>query len=103
MIGRSHRPNSLETLKATLQRLRQGGIDEELFDVVSGFEALSKKYERGFYDSVQLQVMVTDQPLATPEHGSPPQAPLSSETVQLVLDAHPASGPAHDVGLQLLA
>jgi len=37
--------DSLETLKATFQRLRQAGIDEELFDVVSGFEALSKKHK----------------------------------------------------------
>jgi len=33
--------NSLH-LKATFHRVRQNGIDEELFDVVSGFEALSK-------------------------------------------------------------
>jgi F-type H+-transporting ATPase subunit gamma len=31
----------LGTLKATFHRLRQTGIDEELFDVISGFEALS--------------------------------------------------------------
>ena len=31
----------LETLRGTLRRLRQSGIDEELFDVVSGFEALT--------------------------------------------------------------
>ena len=30
----------LEDLNRTFYRLRQGGIDEELFDVVSGFEAL---------------------------------------------------------------
>ncbi|MBN1866220.1 F0F1 ATP synthase subunit gamma [Candidatus Sumerlaeota bacterium] len=30
----------LEALNATFHRLRQSGIDEELFDVVSGFEAL---------------------------------------------------------------
>ncbi len=30
----------LETLNGTFQRLRQSGIDEELFDVVAGFEAL---------------------------------------------------------------
>jgi F-type H+-transporting ATPase subunit gamma len=30
----------LESLQTTFHRLRQGGIDEELFDVVSGFEAL---------------------------------------------------------------
>ncbi len=30
----------LETLGTSYHRLRQGGIDEELFDVVSGFEAL---------------------------------------------------------------
>jgi len=32
----------LEELNGTFHRLRQSGIDEELFDVVSGFEALSK-------------------------------------------------------------
>ncbi len=31
----------LETLHGTFHRLRQSGIDEELFDVVSGFEALT--------------------------------------------------------------
>jgi F-type H+-transporting ATPase subunit gamma len=31
----------LEDLKRTFYRLRQSGIDEELFDVVSGFEALA--------------------------------------------------------------
>jgi F-type H+-transporting ATPase subunit gamma len=31
-----------EDLNGTLHRLRQSGIDEELFDVISGFEALSK-------------------------------------------------------------
>jgi len=31
----------LETLNGTFHRVRQSGIDEELFDVVSGFEALS--------------------------------------------------------------
>jgi F-type H+-transporting ATPase subunit gamma len=31
----------LEDLNGTFHRLRQGGIDEELFDVISGFEALS--------------------------------------------------------------
>lgn len=31
----------LDELNSTYQRLRQGGIDEELFDVISGFEALS--------------------------------------------------------------
>ena len=33
----------LEDLNRTFHRLRQSGIDEELFDVVSGFEALSKE------------------------------------------------------------
>jgi F-type H+-transporting ATPase subunit gamma len=31
----------LEDLKGAFHRLRQSGIDEELFDVISGFEALS--------------------------------------------------------------
>jgi F-type H+-transporting ATPase subunit gamma len=33
----------LETLHGTFHQLRQSGIDEELFDVISGFEALSKE------------------------------------------------------------
>ena len=33
----------LEDLNRTFHRLRQTGIDEELFDVISGFEALSEK------------------------------------------------------------
>ncbi len=33
----------LEDLNRTFHRLRQGSIDEELFDVISGFEALKKK------------------------------------------------------------
>lgn len=33
----------LDTLQGTFHRLRQTGIDEELFDVISGFEALSKR------------------------------------------------------------
>ena len=33
----------LENLRGTFHRLRQGNIDEELFDVISGFEALSKE------------------------------------------------------------
>ncbi len=32
---------SLENLNRTFHRMRQSGIDEELFDVISGFEALS--------------------------------------------------------------
>jgi F-type H+-transporting ATPase subunit gamma len=36
----------LENLNRTFHRLRQSGIDEELFDVVSGFEALSSE-QRG--------------------------------------------------------
>ena len=31
---------SLGNLNGTLRQMRQSGIDEELFDVVSGFEAL---------------------------------------------------------------
>jgi len=37
----------LEDLNGTFHRLRQSGIDEELFDVISGFEALSKGKARG--------------------------------------------------------
>jgi F-type H+-transporting ATPase subunit gamma len=32
----------LEDLNGTFHRLRQSGIDEELFDVISGFEALTR-------------------------------------------------------------
>ncbi len=35
----------LETLHGTFHRLRQSGIDEELFDVISGYEALAKGRE----------------------------------------------------------
>jgi len=35
----------LEDLTGKFHRLRQSGIDEELFDVISGFEALSGKGE----------------------------------------------------------
>jgi F-type H+-transporting ATPase subunit gamma len=37
----------LESLRGTFHRLRQGGIDEELFDVISGFEALSAGKAKG--------------------------------------------------------
>lgn len=36
----------LEDLNSTFHRLRQSGIDEELFDVISGFEALSNEQRR---------------------------------------------------------
>ncbi|MGO9834667.1 MAG: F0F1 ATP synthase subunit gamma [Polyangiaceae bacterium] len=36
----------LEALSGSFHRLRQSGIDEELFDVVSGFEAMSKEKVR---------------------------------------------------------
>ena len=35
----------LETLNSTFHRLRQSGIDKELFDVIAGFEALTPKGE----------------------------------------------------------
>jgi F-type H+-transporting ATPase subunit gamma len=34
-----------EDVNGPLHRLRQSGIDEELFDLISGFEALSKGTE----------------------------------------------------------
>lgn len=36
----------LENLHGTFHRLRQNGIDEELFDVISGFEALARHQNR---------------------------------------------------------
>jgi F-type H+-transporting ATPase subunit gamma len=33
----------LETLHSAFHRTRQAGIDEELFDVIAGFEALAKR------------------------------------------------------------
>jgi F-type H+-transporting ATPase subunit gamma len=33
----------LEDLKGAFHRLRQSGIDAELFDVISGFEALARE------------------------------------------------------------
>ena len=38
---------SLEHLNGTFHCLRQSDIDEELFDVISGFEALSKEEAHG--------------------------------------------------------
>jgi len=35
----------LDDLNGTFHRVRQGGIDEELFDVISGFEALNVEEE----------------------------------------------------------
>lgn len=40
----------LENLRLTLNRLRQKGIDEELFDLISGFEALAES-DSGTVDS----------------------------------------------------
>lgn len=37
----------LETLHRSFHRLRQSGIDEELFDVITGFEALSGRQRQG--------------------------------------------------------
>jgi F-type H+-transporting ATPase subunit gamma len=37
----------LETLHGTFHRIRQAGIDEELFDVISGFEALTVDEDKG--------------------------------------------------------
>jgi F-type H+-transporting ATPase subunit gamma len=37
----------LDVLTGTFYRLRQSDIDEELFDVISGFEALSEKESDG--------------------------------------------------------
>ena len=39
--------NLLVQLSATFHQLRQNGIDEELFDVISGFEALSAGMQQG--------------------------------------------------------
>jgi len=36
----------LDELRGNFHRLRQNGIDEELFDVISGFEALSRPQQR---------------------------------------------------------
>jgi len=43
----------LETLHGLFHRLRQSGIDEELFDVISGFEALSKPQLRRHAEGVR--------------------------------------------------
>jgi F-type H+-transporting ATPase subunit gamma len=48
----------LENLNGTFHRLRQSGIDEELFDVISGFEALSVE---------EAQTMVKATLTATPD------------------------------------
>lgn len=36
----------LEDLNGTFHRLRQSGIDAELFDVISGFEALAGRHQK---------------------------------------------------------
>ena len=36
----------LDGLRHTFHRLRQSGIDEELFDVIAGFEALGRPEKR---------------------------------------------------------
>jgi F-type H+-transporting ATPase subunit gamma len=43
----------LETLHGTFHRIRQAGIDEELFDVTSGFEALIPYVAKGHHDLIQ--------------------------------------------------
>ena len=53
----------LETLHGTFHRLRQSGIDEELFDVISGFEALSKTNAR---HSVKTQETLSAPALTLP-------------------------------------
>jgi F-type H+-transporting ATPase subunit gamma len=42
----------LDDLNRKFHRLRQEGIDEELFDVLAGFEALTKKNSRERLGSV---------------------------------------------------
>jgi F-type H+-transporting ATPase subunit gamma len=39
----------LEDLQGKYYRLRQSGIGEELFEVVSGFEAMSKSSKSGLH------------------------------------------------------
>jgi F-type H+-transporting ATPase subunit gamma len=45
----------LETLHTTFHRIRQAGIDEELFDVIAGFEALSKRNSLGVLGGQETQ------------------------------------------------
>ena len=45
----------LEDLNGTFHRVRQSGIDEELFDVISGFEALSKEKAHSGKDKMKTQ------------------------------------------------
>jgi len=47
--------DSLETLHTTFHRIRQAGIDEELFDVIAGFEALSKRKSFGVLGGQETQ------------------------------------------------
>jgi F-type H+-transporting ATPase subunit gamma len=42
----------LGDLNRRFHRLRQEGIDEELFDVIAGFEALTRKRSKGRSDSI---------------------------------------------------
>jgi hypothetical protein len=51
----------LEDLNRTFHRLRQSGIDEELFDVISGFEALieKKKVSPGVQEHLEIPRVAT--------------------------------------------
>ncbi len=44
----------LENLRGTFHRLRQAGIDEELFDVIARFEALSVEKHRIKLNTVKI-------------------------------------------------
>lgn len=47
----------LQDLHATFHRLRQQGIDEELFDVISGYDALAKTDDRGPKESKRINTV----------------------------------------------
>jgi len=52
----------LVTLQGSFNRLRQSSIDEELFDVISGFDALSKNNEGDQVDKKSRVIDMTFNP-----------------------------------------
>ena len=61
----------LETLHSTFHRLRQSGIDEELFDVISGFEALTDEPRKPIHKTVYAH------PILNPRMEMEPSTTLS--------------------------
>jgi F-type H+-transporting ATPase subunit gamma len=53
--------DSLETLNRSFHRIRQASIDEELFDVISGYEALSRRDHAGAKSMTRIPIAADHQ------------------------------------------